>query len=473
MDQNSSCNYCKKKVIGFIKGLCRNNLLSKKPRLSCGNKYIDEFIQDTMSKRKHCDDFIEWIPCSEIEIYDLIIESGNSKIFNGKWDPSKREDKKKLSNINIVLKLKIHYQCLGKCSVPFYGLTKPTRMQEYAMIMKYTIHGDLNKFLNSQSKLSWIKRVEILQSIAKSLNELHKLNIIHRDFHSGNILVDDNMEIFISDFGLSMFVNDFELSNSADLPSDDPSRISSRVSSRTTSRAPSRAPSRTLSSSRTVSRAGSPAHTPASLSRSSSKYNLDLPKIEEGSDEEELENDYSFNKIRDLLTSLINEAQEAVEAPVKGREKKQRAASTTSLKREKKAHKRQKSVHEERFEQGMLEFNKSISDFTTLVDEMTQEEYVYDPCIQYSDPRIDPTEAFMTNSSSYLDLDGFAQQYQFFIRILVLPFLPIIHYFMSVFLKATYHSNSSKNMTSGEMPSPKDTYLNSELIQHMNYEHGK
>ncbi|RIB08257.1 kinase-like domain-containing protein [Gigaspora rosea] len=235
MDQNSSCNYCKKKVIGFVKGSCRYNLLSKQPHLSCGNKYIDAFIQDTKSKRKHCDDFIEWIPCSEIEIYDLIIEGGYSKIFIGKWDPLKREDKKKLSNINIVLKvlkgsenfdlkflneLKIHYQCLGKCSVPFYGLTKLTRMQEYAMVMKYTIHGDLNKFLNSHSKLSWIKRVEILQNIAKSLNELHKLNIIHRDFHSGNILVDDNMEIFISDFGLSKFVNDLELSNSTDLPSE-------------------------------------------------------------------------------------------------------------------------------------------------------------------------------------------------------------------------------------------------------------
>ncbi|CAG8814659.1 225_t:CDS:2, partial [Racocetra persica] len=100
------------------------------------------------------------------------------------------------------------------------------------------------------------------------------------------------------------------------VPSRAPSRAPSRVPSRATSRAPSRAPS----SSRPVSRTVSPAQTPISLSRSSSKYkidhptseyNHDIPKIDEGSDEDLENNDPSFNKMRDLLNSLIHEATEA------------------------------------------------------------------------------------------------------------------------------------------------------------------
>ncbi|CAG8527227.1 14949_t:CDS:2 [Dentiscutata heterogama] len=238
------------------------------------------------------------------------------------------------------------------------------------------------------------------------------------------------------------------------VPSRAPSRAPSRVPSRTTSRAPSRAPS----SSRPVSRAVSPAHTP-SLSRSSSRYKLDLPtsehkndipKIEEGSDEdEELEiNDPSFNKMRDLLNFMINEAQEAVEKPVKGRDKKKRAPSTTSrgLKREK-AHKRQKSVHEERFELGMMEFNKSIADFNDLVDAMTTDnvqEEEYDPCIQY----VDSTRTLIGSPSENLaDLDDFSQQCRLLTRALILPFLHATHSFMCESLKTT-NTNSPRSMTS-------------------------
>ncbi|CAG8630596.1 5557_t:CDS:2, partial [Racocetra fulgida] len=270
------------------------------------------------------------------------------------------------------------------------------------------------------------------------------------------------------------------------VPSRAPSRAPSRVPSRATSRAPSRAPS----SSRPVSRTVSPAQTPISLSRSSSKYkidhptseyNHDIPKIDEGSDED-LE-DPSFNKMRDLLNSLIHEATEAVEAPVKGREKKKRAPSTTSqqsfdmgdihdmldeleeddeyeyedsedeeeeeqnesldeeneeprgrgCKREK-SHKRQKSVHEERFEQGMLEFNRSIADFSTLVDAITTEDNMqeYDPCIQY----VDPTDQLIQHPSEDLaNLDDFSQQCRLLTRALILPFLHATHSFMSESLK--------------------------------------
>ena len=42
-----------------------------------------------------------------------------------------------------------------------------------------------------------------LYSIAESLSALHKCNLVHGDFHSGNLLLDDHKYVYISDFGLS------------------------------------------------------------------------------------------------------------------------------------------------------------------------------------------------------------------------------------------------------------------------------
>ncbi|CAG8480476.1 15072_t:CDS:10 [Dentiscutata heterogama] len=76
----------------------------------------------------------------------------------------------------------------------------------YTFLWFNEIHGDLRRFIE-KSELTWPKRVEILSKIAKSLNALHELDIVHRDFHCGNILVDEDTKIFITNFGLASSAN--------------------------------------------------------------------------------------------------------------------------------------------------------------------------------------------------------------------------------------------------------------------------
>ncbi|KAF0468327.1 kinase-like protein [Gigaspora margarita] len=167
-----------------------------------------------------CDGFIEWIPIFDIQHIESLEQSGYSKIYSGRWNPFELRE---TSSLNIILKVlknskdfenkflnefKIHYKCLGICAIPFYGLTTYPEMSDYAMVIKRATHGDLRNFLRSRKfKISWKERARILVDIAKSLNSLHKLELVHRDFHCRNILVDDNMKIFIGDFGLSGPVN--------------------------------------------------------------------------------------------------------------------------------------------------------------------------------------------------------------------------------------------------------------------------
>ncbi|GBC20399.1 kinase-like domain-containing protein [Rhizophagus irregularis DAOM 181602=DAOM 197198] len=62
---------------------------------------------------------------------------------------------------------------------------------------------DLKKYLQqSQNKLSWKERINIVYDIILALSVIHHENAIHRDLHSGNILyLKLNKRWVISDFG--------------------------------------------------------------------------------------------------------------------------------------------------------------------------------------------------------------------------------------------------------------------------------
>ncbi|PKC73126.1 kinase-like protein, partial [Rhizophagus irregularis] len=235
LEYNNICMQCNQKVINYPNQLCRRQFLSSS-RINeyseirsvqfndktSGNFKLDEFINETQLNSKYCDDFIEWIPHSNLENVKYLTNGGNSKVYFGNWNlmlnmslasivSNQLSFKVALKAINdsdnindhILNELKIHHQCRNPRVVPFYGITKAPKGNEYAMVIRHAKHGDLRNYIcDFFPKLTWTDRVKILIELSKALNSIHQMNLLHKDFHCKNILVDEGDRIFISDFGL-------------------------------------------------------------------------------------------------------------------------------------------------------------------------------------------------------------------------------------------------------------------------------
>ena len=77
-----------------------------------------------------------------------------------------------------------------------------------SIITEYVSRGTLKRYLNECGNVSLMHGLNIMKQISDGMKYLHSHDpvILHLDLKSDNILVNQNNEIKISDFGLSFFM---------------------------------------------------------------------------------------------------------------------------------------------------------------------------------------------------------------------------------------------------------------------------
>ncbi|EXX65352.1 Ypk2p [Rhizophagus irregularis DAOM 197198w] len=194
-----------------------------------GNDDIDKFIQDSqLLAHNRTYSVIEWIPYNRFYDIEYIAKGGFGKVYKAnwidgciryrnRWDNENQNWKREDQNMFVALKslnnsknvtsefmneIKLHNKVGGGIVIKFYGITQDPETKNYIMVLEYADSGSLRHFLNTRfNELSWFNKITYLCDIAFGLRTIHENELIHRDLHTGNILV-NNKYIKITDMGL-------------------------------------------------------------------------------------------------------------------------------------------------------------------------------------------------------------------------------------------------------------------------------
>src|SRR2546429_478856 len=91
------------------------------------------------------------------------------------------------------------------------GFSQDPKTSNYIIVMEFAPLGSLYAYLNNN--MTWENKIIALLDIGIGLNNLHKSDIIHQDFHPGNLLFNNEKALLITDFGLCNPANQNSESN--------------------------------------------------------------------------------------------------------------------------------------------------------------------------------------------------------------------------------------------------------------------
>ncbi|RHZ69981.1 hypothetical protein Glove_276g72 [Diversispora epigaea] len=194
-----------------------------------GNDKIDKFIQDAqLNAAVYNYEVIEWIPYDRFIDVKQIGKGGFGTIhyawwidgYITEWDIENQQWKRWRENKEVALKkfdnfvnfndvlneMAIHLKTRTMAaSIGFYGITQDPETHSYMMVLGYAKDGNLREYLKINfNNINWKQKLNNLWDLSYRLMVIHELDIVHQDFHPGNILsYDFKNNMFISDFGLS------------------------------------------------------------------------------------------------------------------------------------------------------------------------------------------------------------------------------------------------------------------------------
>ncbi|RHZ89374.1 hypothetical protein Glove_15g5 [Diversispora epigaea] len=197
-----------------------------------GNDKIDKLIQDAQLNADSNREVIEWIPYDRFKDVKQIGRGGFGTIHYARWidgyvnkwdiknkkwercDENREVALKKFDNFvnfnDVLNEMTIHLKTRNEgASIQFYGITQDPETHSYMMVLQYAADGNLREYLKINfNNINWEQKLYNLCNLSLHLMHIHELDIVHQDFHPGNILSSNfkSHGTRISDFGLSKLI---------------------------------------------------------------------------------------------------------------------------------------------------------------------------------------------------------------------------------------------------------------------------
>ena len=165
----------------------------------------------------------------EFELINFISTGGTGVVYLGqlkkrknaqklaiKFKYSKRQNRDKDEFQEIGILKKLHHKNITN----IYAFAKVGTLMHYC-ILDLGKHGDLEKFMKTLLKRKVLSETILCyfaKQILEALEYMHKCKIIHNDIKQGNIVVDANLDIKITDFSVSCTYANFEPDDCVEFP---------------------------------------------------------------------------------------------------------------------------------------------------------------------------------------------------------------------------------------------------------------
>ncbi|RIA86039.1 kinase-like domain-containing protein [Glomus cerebriforme] len=193
---------------------------TSKKNWTSDNENFDNLIQEKcLNIVRPKDILFKWIPYREFGDIREIGKGGFATVHSAIWnDPlstldnheiKKKVALKRLHNSQNMTKeflneVKAYYSVNEHTSniLKIYGISRNPESNDYIIVLDYADGGNFNDWINKNYKnFNWLNRLKKLGDIINGLAQIHKKWMVHRDLHTGNILVLYN-HLYISDMGL-------------------------------------------------------------------------------------------------------------------------------------------------------------------------------------------------------------------------------------------------------------------------------
>ncbi|KAG5541714.1 hypothetical protein RHGRI_021519 [Rhododendron griersonianum] len=200
------------RVSAFARFLIISNRRKRKSHIEDGAKYKDLFSISIYDGRAVYNDILEATNDFDAtycigkggygDVYKATLPSANTVAVK-KLHPLSEKDNRRgfLNEVRALTEIK------HRNIVKFFGFCSHARNS--FLVYEYLERGSLASIFSRDEEakqLDWPKRLNIIKGVAHALSYMHhdcKPPIVHRDISSNNVLIDDEYEARVSDFGMA------------------------------------------------------------------------------------------------------------------------------------------------------------------------------------------------------------------------------------------------------------------------------